>query len=162
MACGWISIWILTGRAGRRTLSLERDSSKEMRMLDPVEKSDFYPVRAMTPVTLSIKIGNGQVGGTNVTFDGTPLGSGPITNLPIGTAGQDLKDKSVDCLTTVRRQNPSSGKTSVAPMSAFSVRAKTGSSPLAYATVPSAPRRASPPPIAANPTVVAGRALRAR
>jgi len=65
-------------------------------MLDPVEKSDFYPVRAMTPVTLSIKIGNGQVGGTNVTFDGTPLGSGPITNLPIGTAGQDLKDKSVD------------------------------------------------------------------
>ena len=82
-------------------------------MLDPVEKSDFYPVRAMTAVTLSIKIGNGQVGGTNVTFDGTPLGSGPITNLPIGTAGQDLKEKSVDCLTTVRRQNPSSGKTSV-------------------------------------------------
>ncbi len=82
-------------------------------MPDPVEKSDFYPVKANTPVTLSIKIGEGQVGGTDVSFDGASLGSGAITNLPVGTAGQDLKNKSVDCLTTVRRQNASSGKTSV-------------------------------------------------
>ncbi len=51
-------------------------------MPDPVEKSDFYPVKANTPVTLSIKIGEGQVGGTDVSFDGASLGSGAITNLP--------------------------------------------------------------------------------
>ena len=82
-------------------------------MPDPVEHSDFYAVKANSRVTLSITIGNGQVGGTDVTFDGAPLGSGAVTDLLIGAAGQDLKNTSVDCLTTVRRQNASSGLTSV-------------------------------------------------
>ena len=78
-----------------------------------VTKSDFYAVKANTPVTLSIMIGNAQAGGTDVRFDGAKIGSGAIKDMVVGTQGQDLKMKSVDCLTTVRRTNPSSGHTSV-------------------------------------------------
>lgn len=78
-----------------------------------VTKSEFYPVKANTPVTLSITIGDGQGGGTDVRLEGAKIGSGAIKDLVVGTPGQDLKMKSVDCLTTVRRTNPSSSHTSV-------------------------------------------------
>lgn len=78
-----------------------------------VTKTDSYPVKPNTPVTLTVTIGEGQVGGTDVSLDGTNLASGAITNLMIGTPGQDLRTKSADCLTTVRRTNPASGRTSV-------------------------------------------------
>jgi len=82
-----------------------------------VAKSAFYPVKPNTPVHLSIMIGDGQVGGSVVTFQGGQIGSGDaIKNLPIpkeNDANKDLKDKSVSCITTVRRENPSSGHTSV-------------------------------------------------
>ncbi|SRR5258705_13096272 len=78
-----------------------------------VEKSDFYSVKPNTPVMLSITIGEAQDGGSDVRFDGAKIGAGSITLLPVGTAGQDLKLKSVDCMTTVRRINPTTGKTSV-------------------------------------------------
>jgi len=93
----------------------ELHSRKEKSMADPVtvSKSAFYSVKPSTPVQLSITIGDGQVGGTDVRIGGAQIGSGDITNLPIGAAAQDLKTKSIDCITTVQRQNAATGHTSV-------------------------------------------------
>ena len=85
-------------------------------MSDPVivPKTEFYAVMPNTPVTLSVKIGDGQVGGTAVNLNGAPVGSGaPITNLRIGAPGQDLRGGDIDCTTTVRDVNPATNHTSV-------------------------------------------------
>ena len=82
-----------------------------------VAKSAFYAVKPNTPIALSVTIGDGQVGGTVVTFRGEAIGSGEaIKDLRIpkeNDPNQDLKRDSVSCTTTVRRENPATSHTSV-------------------------------------------------
>ncbi len=79
-----------------------------------VTQTAFYTVKPNTPVTLSVGIGDGQDGGTAVTLGGELVGSGAeIKNLRIGKPGQDLRDASIECTTTVKDINPSTNHTSV-------------------------------------------------
>ena len=79
-----------------------------------VTQTAFYTVKPNTPVTLSVGIGDGQDGGTAVTLGGELVGSGAeIKNLRIGKPGQDLRDASIECTTTVRDINPATNHTSV-------------------------------------------------
>ena len=79
-----------------------------------VSQTEFYPVNPNTPVTLSITIGDGQVGGTAVTLNGELVDSGgDIQNLQVGKPGQDLRNSSIECTTTVKDVNPATNHTSV-------------------------------------------------
>ena len=84
-------------------------------MTAPVTRteSEFYEVKPNTPVTLSVMIGETNVGGTDVARDGDPLGNGAITGLVIGMPNENLKKKTVDCITTVQRKNSATTRTSV-------------------------------------------------
>lgn len=84
--------------------------------MPPVSRteSEFYEVKANTPVTLSVTIGESNVGGTDVTFNGQELKTGgAITDLAIGAANENLKQKSIDCITSVKRVNTATNRTSV-------------------------------------------------
>jgi len=79
-----------------------------------ISKTEFYQVKPNTPVLLSVTIGDDQEGGTAVTLNGQLVGSGDdIKNLRIGAAGQDLRNSSISCTTTVKDVNEASNHTSV-------------------------------------------------
>lgn len=75
----------------------------------------LYKVGTNAPVFLTVTIGDSQVGGTTVIFDGQSLGpdDGEINNLPIGKAGDNIQFKLLVCTTNVKDINPASNKTSV-------------------------------------------------
>jgi hypothetical protein len=73
-----------------------------------------YTVTPGKPVTLSVTIGDGQVGGTSVSLSGVLVESGgEIRNLRIGAEGQDLRNASIECTTTVKDVNPATNHTTV-------------------------------------------------
>jgi len=79
-----------------------------------ITKTEFYKVKPKTPITLSITIGDAQVGATAVNLEGALVGSGAdVDDLPIGKSGQDLRDTILDCTTTVKDVNPDTNKTDV-------------------------------------------------
>ena len=79
-----------------------------------VSQTAFYSVKPNTPVSLSVTIGDGQVGGSAVTLSGALVGSGEeIRDLRIGKQGQDLRNASIECTTTVKDVNPATNRTSV-------------------------------------------------
>ena len=71
-----------------------------------------YSVVDGNDVTLSIIIGDGQVGGSVVTLDGVEIGKKMITNLKIG-AGATLKNKRLLARTVVLDVNPATNNMSV-------------------------------------------------
>lgn len=75
----------------------------------------LYKVCTNAPVSLTVTIGEQQVGGTTVVFDGTSIGpaNGEITNLAIGGAGDNLQYKLLICTTNVKDINNATNKTSV-------------------------------------------------
>ncbi len=79
-----------------------------------ITKTEFYKVKPKTPITLSVTIGDAQVGGTAVTWKGALVGSGAgVTDLEIGKSGEDLRDTILDCTTTVKDVNPDTNNTDV-------------------------------------------------
>lgn len=79
-----------------------------------LNRVEFYDVKPNTPITLSAVIGDNQPGGTAVLFNGVPAGSGnPIVEKTIGAPGQNLKGGEIECMTTVRDNNPATNRTSV-------------------------------------------------
>jgi hypothetical protein len=69
-------------------------------------KSFDYPVTDGGLITISVTIGNAQLGGTSVDLDTIRVGSGPqILKLPIG-AGKDLRGKTVVVRTIAWDVNP--------------------------------------------------------
>ena len=73
----------------------------------------FYETSGRAPLQLSVTIGDGQVGGTNVDLDDVNVGSGEINGLPIGKSGDNLALKRLNCVTTVKDVNPATNRTSV-------------------------------------------------
>lgn len=78
-----------------------------------VSAMEFYKVKPGTPVTLSIIIGDGQVGGSEVMWKDRSLASGKVVDVPVGENGDDLRDTELECTTTVRDVNPATNNTSV-------------------------------------------------
>jgi len=79
-----------------------------------ITKTEEYEVKPATPITLSVEIGEGQVGGTAVTWKNKIVGSGgDVTNLQIGKDNEDLRGTALDCTTTVKDVNPNTNNTSV-------------------------------------------------
>lgn len=78
-----------------------------------ISATKFYAVRPNQPISLTVKIGNKQVGGTAVRLNGIsiPVNQGGATG--IGTAGQDLRRSVLQVVTTVRDENPKTNHTSV-------------------------------------------------
>lgn len=75
----------------------------------------LYKIGAKAPIFLTVTIGDNQVGGTTVVFDGNSIGpvNGEITNLQIGNAGDNLQYKLLICTTDIKDINPATNKTSV-------------------------------------------------
>jgi hypothetical protein len=79
-----------------------------------VSQIDVYQVKPKTPVTLSVTIGDAQVGGTAVLLNGKLVGNGKsITDLAVGAKDQDLRGSNISCTTTVQDVNPATNHTSV-------------------------------------------------
>src|SRR5713226_2575472 len=79
-----------------------------------IPKTEVYKVRPKQPITLSVLIGERQLGSTAVTLDYEPVGAGAdITDLKIGKDDQDLRNSILDCVTTVKDANPDTNNTSV-------------------------------------------------
>lgn len=75
----------------------------------------LYKTGAKAPVFISVTIGENQVGGTTIIFDGNSIGpdNGEITNLQVGKEGDNLQYKLLICTTDVRDINTATNKTSV-------------------------------------------------
>ena len=81
-------------------------------MVEQVNLAFDYTV-ATGPVTLSIVIGDGQLGGSALSLDGTPIGpKGTITKQIIGD-GPSLVAKKLSAKTLVAPVNPDTSFTSV-------------------------------------------------
>jgi hypothetical protein len=79
-----------------------------------ITKTEEYEVKAKTPITLTVVVGEGELGGNAVTWKNQVLGSGgAVTNLPVGKANEDLRGTALDCTTTVKDINPNTNITSV-------------------------------------------------
>jgi hypothetical protein len=79
-----------------------------------ITKTEEYEVKPNTPITLTVVIGQGQVGGTAVTWKNQVIGSGgAVNNLSIGKANEDLRGTTLDCTTTVKDVNPNTNSTMV-------------------------------------------------
>lgn len=78
-----------------------------------VSAMEFYKVKPRTPVTLSIIIGDDQVGGSEVIWKDRSLASGRVDGLTVGQAGDELRGTELECTTTVRDVNPATNNTSV-------------------------------------------------
>jgi hypothetical protein len=75
-----------------------------------------YKVKPLTPVNLTITVGDGQVGGSSVRFKGEKIGGNGVTDCPIPRADdedKELKDRRARCTTTVERKNQSTEQCSV-------------------------------------------------
>ena len=75
-----------------------------------------YKVKPLTPVKLTITVGDGHVGGSSVRFKGEKICGNGVTDCPIPRADdedKELKDKRARCTTTVERKNQSTEHCSV-------------------------------------------------
>lgn len=75
-----------------------------------------YEVKPQTSVTLTISVGDGQVGGSTVRFRGQQIASNGVENCPIPPdtdPNKELKDQRARCTTTVQRKNQSTEQCSV-------------------------------------------------
>jgi len=63
-------------------------------------------------VTITVMIGEGQIGGGVVKIDGKQIGVTPVSKLSLGTES-DLKGKTILIKTIVADENPETNKTSV-------------------------------------------------
>jgi hypothetical protein len=79
-----------------------------------ISHTNIYRVQNNQPIALQVTIGDGQVGGTALTLNGTPA---PFDNAsgqaPIGQAGASLVGSILQCATTVQDINPATNNTSV-------------------------------------------------
>ena len=79
-----------------------------------VTDTNLYKVKAKAPAQLEVTIGDAQVGGTSLLWDGKPL---PFNNqkglATIGGPGKDIKGTILHCMTIVQDENPATNKTSV-------------------------------------------------
>lgn len=76
-------------------------------------ETKLYETAGKAPITLEVSIGNADVGGTFVAFDGNDVNPQPNGTWTIGTAGEDLRYKLLVCTTNVKDINPQTNKTSV-------------------------------------------------
>lgn len=75
----------------------------------------LYKVKPGSPVSLTVIIGEGNVGGTTVVWNDKSIvqNSDQITDMAIGAQGDNLQGKLLFCTTNVQDINPASNKTSV-------------------------------------------------
>ena len=76
-------------------------------------KTQVYQVGSGTAVTLTITIGDGQVGGSSVVWQGVTVAQGEVKGLQIGGSGAGLGGELLLCTTTVHDVNPATNHTSV-------------------------------------------------
>lgn len=75
-----------------------------------------YKVKPLSPVTLTITVGDGQVGGSSVRFKGKKICGNGVTDCPVPSADdedKELTNKRARCTTTVERKNESTEQCSV-------------------------------------------------
>ncbi len=79
-----------------------------------VTDTNSYKVKRREPVQLQVVVGEAQVGGTSLFWEGKPL---PFDNKrgigEIGRAGESLARTILQCMTIVEDKNPATNKTSV-------------------------------------------------
>jgi len=75
--------------------------------------TNFYRVKPIGQIFMTVTIGNGQVGGTSATLNGVPVPVNPLGETPIGLPAQDLRNSILQVMTTVRDVNPDTNHTSV-------------------------------------------------
>lgn len=73
----------------------------------------IYRVLPDTPVVLTITVGDGQVAGTSLTWDGEVTQETSIVDRDIGNEREDLTGKVLTCTTTVKDVNEFTNRTSV-------------------------------------------------
>ena len=73
----------------------------------------FYAVRPNHPISLSVEIGDNQVGGTAMQLNGVTVPVNQAGQTPIGKAGQDLRGSLLQVVTSVKDQNLNTNHTSV-------------------------------------------------
>lgn len=75
----------------------------------------LYKTGNNAPVYLTVTVGDSQVGGTTVIFNGQSIGpsNGDINNLQIGSAGDNLQFKLLACTTNIKDINTATNHTSV-------------------------------------------------
>ncbi len=79
-----------------------------------VTATRIYPVGAGSPVFLTVTVGDDQAGTTVITWDGAVGDPDPdITHKPFGKPGDNLRNKLLVCLTTVKDVNALTNHTSV-------------------------------------------------
>ena len=69
-------------------------------------------VKDTDQLSLTVTIGNAQIGGNLVLLDGIQAGKGDITGLPLGN-GSSLKGKTLKVITNVLDVNPNTNKVSI-------------------------------------------------
>jgi hypothetical protein len=78
-----------------------------------ISATKFYNVRPNQPISLTVEIGDNQVGGTAVRLNGVSIPVNQIGATAIGSPGQDLRRSVLQVVTTVKDQNPLTNNTSV-------------------------------------------------
>ena len=73
----------------------------------------FYTVRPNQPISLTVVVGDNQVGGTAVQLNGVTVPVNQAGPTPIGASGQNLQNSLLQVVTTVKDQNPMTNRTSV-------------------------------------------------
>jgi hypothetical protein len=75
----------------------------------------LYKIGNNAPIYLTVTIGDNQVGGTSVIFDGQSIGpaNGTIDKLQIGSSGDNLQFKLLLCTTNIKDINTETNQTSV-------------------------------------------------
>ena len=76
--------------------------------------TNFYKVQRNQPVTLRVTVGFGQPGGTALRLNGASIPfQNPSGPTQIGSPDRDLTGSVLQCLTTVRDENPATHRTAV-------------------------------------------------
>ena len=78
-----------------------------------VSDTNFYQVKANTPIFFEVRIGNGQVGGTALRLNGSSIPVNPTGPTKIGQDDQDLRSSVLQSITTVKDISKTTNKTSV-------------------------------------------------
>jgi hypothetical protein len=87
---------------------------QEINGIPHVIDSCFYPVRANSPVTLSVEVGDFQAGGTSYSWKGQVVTGTPnFEDRPVNAAGVGVGSTTLHCLTKVVDIRPDTNQTSV-------------------------------------------------
>lgn len=76
-------------------------------------KTQIYAVGSGEAVSLTVTIGDGQVGGSSVIWQGKTVAQGEVKGLQVGDPGVPLTGDLLLCTTTVQDINTASNHTSV-------------------------------------------------